>query len=104
MSVRRGHAGKVDQNQKAIVAAFRAYGWSVTSLAQVGRGCPDLVCGRNGLNLLVEVKRANGKETPDEVTWREAWRGKVCTVRTVEDVMALTNAERITNAGSVSRR
>lgn len=90
MSIRRGHAGRVDENQKAIVAAFRACGWSVTSLAQVGRGCPDLVVGKGGRNLLVEVKRPKGANTHDEDSWRGAWKGQVCTVRTVEDVAALT--------------
>lgn len=88
--MRRGHTGRVDENQKAIVAAFRACGWSVTSLAQVGRGCPDLVIGKGGRNLLVEVKQAKGAFTPDEDVWRAAWKGQVCTVRTVEDVAALT--------------
>jgi hypothetical protein len=92
MSVRSGHAGRVDANHKAIVEAFRACGWSVTSLAQVGRGCPDLVVGKHGRNLLVEVKPPTGKLTPDEQTWREAWQGQVCIVRTIEDVAQLTEA------------
>ncbi|HET9267374.1 MAG TPA: hypothetical protein VFO31_04395 [Vicinamibacterales bacterium] len=90
MSVRRGHAGKVDGNHAEIVAAFRACGWSVTSLAQVGAGCPDLVVGRAGRNLLVEVKRPKAVLTPDETAWHAAWRGQVCIVRTVADVIALS--------------
>lgn len=90
VSVCRGHTGRVDANHKLIVEAFRACGWSVTSLAQVGRGCPDLVVGKGGRNLLVEVKPPKGKLTPDEERWRAAWQGQVCIVRTVEDVVRLT--------------
>jgi rhamnose utilization protein RhaD (predicted bifunctional aldolase and dehydrogenase) len=90
MSVRRGHAGRVDLNQRAIVDAFRACGWSVTILAQVGSGCPDLVIGKGGRNLLVEVKDGKSDLTDDEAKWHGAWRGQVCIVRTVEDVAQLT--------------
>lgn len=86
MSVRRGHAGRVDQNQRAIVDTFRRLGWSVTILSQVGKGCPDLVCGRNGVNLLVEVKDGKGVLTDDETTWWTGWRGQACIVRSIEDV------------------
>ena len=90
MSIRRGHAGRVDTNQRAIVDAFRRLGWSVTILSQVGKGCPDLVCGRHGVNLLVEVKDGKGVLTEDEEAWWTGWRGQVCVVRSIEDVAALT--------------
>lgn len=85
-------AARVDDNQGEIVAALRAAGCSVTSLASVGKGCPDLVVGRNGVNYLLEVK--DGKKPPskrrltdDEKTWHNAWRGHVAIVNSVEEAL-----------------
>ena len=55
-------AGKVDRNHAEIVKALRQTGASVLSLASVGKGCPDLLVGRCGINLLLEVK--DGLATP----------------------------------------
>ena len=49
-------AAKVDDNQAEIVATLRYVGCSVTSLASIGRGCPDIVVGYNGVNYLLEIK------------------------------------------------
>ena len=83
-------AARVDDNQAEIVAALRAAGCSVTSLASIGKGCPDIVVGRSGVNYLLEIK--DGKKppskrrlTPDEQSWQEAWRGQVAVVNSVED-------------------
>ena len=83
-------AAKVDDNQGEIVAALRSAGCSVTSLASVGRGCPDLVVGRAGVTYLLEVK--DGRKPPskrrltsDEKAWHGAWRGQVAVVESVQD-------------------
>lgn len=86
----RGRNRRVDANQRAIVDAFRALGWSVAVTSSLGSGFPDLAVGRGGVNLLVEVKDGKGELTPDEARWHETWRGQVCIVRTVEDVARLT--------------
>ena len=83
-------AAKVDDNQGEIVAALRAAGCSVTSLASVGRGCPDLVVGRAGVTYLLEVKDGSKppskrRLTPDEKAWHGAWRGQVAVVESVQD-------------------
>ena len=83
-------AAKVDDNQGEIVAALRAAGCSVTSLASVGRGCPDLVVGRAGVTYLLEVKDgrkppSKRRLTPDEKAWHGAWRGQVAVVESVQD-------------------
>jgi hypothetical protein len=83
---------RVDANQSEIVAALRAMGASVQCLHTVGQGCPDLLVGRQGVNLLVEVKRGKSGLTPDEQIWHAAWRGHVAIVRTVEDAAALLGA------------
>lgn len=87
-------AAKADANQPEIVAAFRAMGATVQHLHAVGAGCPDLLVGWQGRNLLVEVKDgakapSARKLTPAEVEFHEAWRGQVAIVETVEDAAAV---------------
>lgn len=51
----------MDQNHAEIVHALRDVGCSVLSLASLGRGAPDLLCGYKGRNVLLEVKKPKGK-------------------------------------------
>lgn len=95
-------ASKVDANHRLIVAAFRALGCSVQSLAAVGKGVPDLLVGLAGLNHLVEVKVANGKETPLQVKWAALWRTPTHLVRNVEDVQRLVGVWKSTAVFHVS--
>ena len=76
---------RVDANQAEIVEALRALGVSVQSLASVGDGCPDLLCGYRGRNILLEVKAPKGDTTSDQWTWGARWRGQMAIVRSVED-------------------
>ena len=51
------YARKVDANQAGIVEALRGIPeCSVLILSSVGDGCPDLLVGYHGANLLVELK------------------------------------------------
>lgn len=87
-------AAKTDLNQPEIVAALRAVGCSVQILAAVGQGCPDLLVGTYGVNLLIEVKGPRGTLTKDQVPWHEGWRGQVAVVRTVDEALALIDRVR----------
>lgn len=87
-------AARVDANHAQIVQAFRAMGCSVLSLAQVGKGCPDLVIGTHGINLLVEVKTPKGKLTNDQSAFIAGWKGGYDVVRTTEDVANLLQTVR----------
>ena len=80
---------KVDRNQPAIVEELRGAGASVLLLHQVGHGCPDVLIGWRGVNLLVEIKSDVGKLTDDEREFFDTWRGQVTIVRTVEDARRL---------------
>lgn len=87
-------AAKVDATQAAIVAALRKAGCSVQSLASVGKGCPDLVVGIRGMNLLVECKDGGKvpsarRLTPDQCEWHIFWRGQVAVVNNVAEALAL---------------
>jgi Holliday junction resolvase len=87
-------AARTDSNQEAIVAALRAAGASVQSLAAVGKGVPDLLVGIGGSNYLLECKRQreDRKKAPDltedQVTWMKNWRGTVHVVLTEQAALA----------------
>ena len=83
-------AAKVDDNQTAIVDALRALGATVQPLHAVGQGCPDLLIGWRGKNILIEVK--DGSKSPsrqqlteDQEQWHRTWCGQVCTINSVEN-------------------
>lgn len=85
--------GRIDANQRAIVEALRQLGATVQSLADVGKGCPDLLVGYKGRNLLVEVK--DGEKcasrqmlTPAEADWGCRWRGQLVILRSVDEAVS----------------
>ena len=87
-------AAKTDENQKLIVQALRKAGASVQSLAAVGKGCPDLLVGYNGINYLMEVK--DGKKVPsarkltiDQEHWHSVWTGAVHIVKNENDALKI---------------
>lgn len=89
-------AAKVDDNQKEIVQAFRQMGCTVTLLHAVGQGCPDLLVGVNGFNILAEVKDGNKppskqKLTPDQERWHDEWRGQKVIINSVEKAIRTVN-------------
>lgn len=87
-------AAKVDANQAELVRVLRAAGASVQLLHAVGKGCPDLLVGIRGVNVLAEVK--DGAKvpsarvlTPDQVLWHRRWRGQVAIIESPADALAL---------------
>jgi Holliday junction resolvase len=73
--------GRVDANQPEIVKALRDIGCSVAIISNVGGGVPDLLVGRNGCNILLEIKDGTRKPSEralsdDEQTFMESWRGQ----------------------------
>ena len=88
----RGH--RTDANQTAIVETLRQCGATVQPLHQVGSGCPDLLVGFGGKNLLLEVKNganrpSKRKLTPDQIQWHERWRGRVAVVESPQAAIAV---------------
>ena len=56
------------QIQSAVIAFAREHKWYVRRLQWVGRiGAPDVFAARNGVVVLVEFKRPNGKLSPGQV-------------------------------------
>jgi len=77
----RGHGGRLDKNQNQIVEALRSIGASVLSLADLGRGVPDLLVSYNNVLYLLEVKNPGtsyGRHGFNKLQqdWHDKWRGR----------------------------
>ncbi len=90
---------RIDANQVEIMRGLRSIGATVQSLADVGKGCPDLLIGFQGRNIVVEVK--DGKKTvsrrrltPAEEEWQQLWRGQVAIVTNLDEALAVIGAKR----------
>lgn len=88
------YAARVDANQTQIVSALRAAGATVQLLSAVGQGCPDLLVGYQGNNILMEIK--DGKKSPsdrkltsDQIVWHSEWKGVVFLVTSVDEALQL---------------
>ena len=84
---------KIDRNHNEIVNALRGIGASVTSLAGVGNGVPDIIVGYNYQNYLMEIKGQNGVLTPAQIIWHENWKGTVYVVRTAEEAISILQGD-----------
>ena len=81
---------RVDNCQVQVVKALRDLGATVQHLHAVGKGCPDIVVGFKGKNLLLEIKDGDKKVlTPDQVNWHRLWNGQVNVVTSVDDAKNL---------------
>jgi hypothetical protein len=89
-------AAHVDANQPAIVQALLDAGCTVQSLAQVGLGCPDILVGYAGVNVLMEVKNLDGLNgnvrrgfglSKEQLSWQGRWKGQVTTVHGPEEAI-----------------
>lgn len=71
--------------------ALRDYGCSVTSLAKVGEGCPDLLVGIHKRTGLLEVKtpeaarRRDSDKTKLQIKWWSEWKGGAVAIVTDVD-------------------
>jgi Holliday junction resolvase len=90
----RRRAARVDRNHAEIVAGLRQMGCSVLSLAAVGDGCPDILCGWRGVNLLLELK--DGSKSPsrreltaDELEFLTHWNGTAVVVKTLQEAIEM---------------
>lgn len=91
-------AANVDANQPAVMEALRRAGITVQPLHTVGKGCPDLLCGFRGVNVLVEVKRGDKTESRKQLNsmqtnWHSAWAGQCAVAETAEDAIRIVIEE-----------
>jgi Holliday junction resolvase len=87
-------AKRTDSNQREIVDIFRAIGATVQILSMVGKGCPDIIVGYQGVNYLIEIK--DGKKPPSgqkltehEEKFFNTWKGQVCLINSSDQAIAL---------------
>ena len=75
-------AAKVDANQPAIVKQLRDAGYTVHL------PCDDILVGRNGVNLWVEIKQPGQEKrlTPSERERLENWRGAYLVASSFDDI------------------
>lgn len=85
-------AAKVDANQEEIVKALRQVGAAVQSLAQVGKGCPDLLVSFRDQMYLLEVKAGKGKLREAQAKWHSEWRAAVFVARSPDDALRAIGA------------
>lgn len=91
---RRGHSGKTDDNHGDVVKALLAVGCSVQSLGSVGCGCPDLLVGLAGVNILVEVKDGTNipsrqKLNDEQRKWFAFWKGQKDVAHSPEEAVEI---------------
>lgn len=87
-------AKRVDDNHKSIVDGLRAIGYTVESLAPLGKGRPDILCGKGNRNWLFEIKNplmppSKQRLTEAEEEWHDTWRGQVSVIRSLDDALAV---------------
>ena len=84
-------AAKVDTIQPAITKALRQIGAKPQFLHTVGQGCPDLVVGYRGQNILLEIKTGtrdcDKRLTADETLWHGSWPGQVAVVGSIAEAV-----------------
>ena len=86
------HAARIDDNHKIIVHNLRQCGYSVLSLAAVGKGCPDILVGAAGKNILMEIKDGSKspsrrKLTPEQRTFFSSWAGQAVVVTCLSEAL-----------------
>ena len=93
--------GKRDENHKRIVNAARNLGCTVLDLGDVGGGCPDILVGFRGENVLVEIK--DGSKFPsqrylteDQKEFFRSWRGWVVKIESVVELVRMIDSIRKT--------
>ena len=74
------YARRVDREQPVIVKELRALGFSVIHVHQVGRDAPDIIVGKLGITVLVEIKtpgreKREKERLANQAAARAAWTG-----------------------------
>lgn len=85
----RWETHRSDENQEAIVAAWRRVGASVWL---IGRPV-DAIVGFQGRDYLIEIKTPRGRIRASQTAFRASWRGhEVQIVRTVDEALRAIGA------------
>jgi len=87
------YARRTDANHSEIVKAFREFGCSVFDTSRVAGGFPDIIVGKNGITVLVEIKADSKKKfTAAQDMFMLNWKGSaVSRIQDLEGVENLVN-------------
>lgn len=85
---RFAHRNVRDANHTKVVGWYGDLGIGVVDLADVGKGCPDIMVHAFGLSDLVEIKIEDGKLKDSQEEFMKTWKGaKIFIVRNMGDVV-----------------
>ena len=82
---------KVDSNQAQIIADLKKIGVSVLNLSRVGGGCPDILVGWQGKNILIEIKTAKGNLNDSQIEFFEQWKGPKFVCKSINEIIEIIN-------------
>lgn len=95
------YARRTDANHAEIVKAFRDLGCSVFDTSRVAGGFPDIIVGRNGVTVLVEIKADSKKKfTAAQDMFMLNWKGSA--VSRIQDLDGVINLVNMLNAHTKS--
>jgi hypothetical protein len=81
---------RVDKNQTQIVDLAKKLGYYVAHTYAVGSGFPDLVLGKKGLNILIEIKDGYKKQlTPSQKIFHTEYLGAVYVIHSIDEFICL---------------
>lgn len=97
------YARRTDANHSEIVKAFRELGCSVFDSSRVAGGFPDIIVGKNGITVLVEIKSDEKKKfTAAQDMFMLNWRGS--TVSRIQDIDGVIRlVKMLDNAGQTDK-
>lgn len=77
-----------DKNEKEIIRALERCGASVQRLCvPTAKGVPDLLVGIQSSNYLIEVKTEKGKLSPDQIKFKDEWKGQIFIIRSTQEAI-----------------
>ena len=82
---------KVDSNQAQIIADLKKIGVSVLNLSRVGGGCPDILVGWQGKNILIEIKTAKGNLNDLQIEFFKEWKGPKFVCKSINEIIEIIN-------------
>ena len=82
---------KVDSNQAQIIADLKKIGVSVLNLSRVGGGCPDILVGWQGKNILIEIKTAKGNLNDSQIEFFKEWKGPKFVCKSINEIIEIIN-------------
>lgn len=82
---------KVDSNQAQIIADLKKIGVSVLNLSRVGGGCPDILVGWQGKNILIEIKTAKGNLNDSQIEFFKEWKGSKFVCKSINEIIEIIN-------------